>query len=87
MLAPCLSTLIQNPFINIKANSNSIEITTDIPFRTALPKNFAFTDNLENKGYYDRVKLTVVAKIDISKGTNEIGFPKGLEISIAKKQA
>ena len=69
MLAPCLSTLIQNPFINIKADSNSIEITTDIPFN------------------YDRVKLTVVAKIDISKGTNEIGFPKGLEISIAKKQA
>ena len=71
---------------NIKTDGNIIEIATDVTIQGGPDQYFAMTDPLKNGGLYDLTKFTVVAKIDISKGTDEIGFPKGLEISIAKKE-
>jgi hypothetical protein len=72
---------------NIKIDDNTIEITSNITVQAGFTNAFGSTLILPHDGQYELCQFTVVTKIDISQGTLENGVPKGISLSIAKKES
>lgn len=71
----------------IKTDQNTIEITTNATVKVGITSALGSGLGLPNNGEYEICHFTVVTRIDISKGTDENGVPKGIELSIARKDS